>query len=61
MRRLTPGQQRAIEHLASDPEATVDEMVDAAGIRGWDDNRAMFVLRLLRTGAVRLVVRDGEE
>lgn len=58
---LTPGQQRAVEHLASHPGATIDEVVDAAGIKGWDDSRAAFVLRLLRTNAVRLTTREGEK
>lgn len=54
--RLSDMQATAVRFAAANPGATADQIVDAAGVKGGDDNRAMFIYRLVNKGALRLDV-----
>lgn len=53
---LTSKQRDAAELVAANPDQDVDLLLDDVGVRGGDEKRAAFLLRLLRTGVVRLKV-----
>lgn len=54
--RLSEKQVKAVRHLVANPGAAVDNVTAAAGVSDYGHNEADFILRLLRTGAVRLDV-----
>lgn len=54
-RKLTAKQQQALDHLLANPHADPDDLIDAAGVQGGADNRAVFLLRFLRAAKIRLV------
>lgn len=57
-RRLSPKQQTAFDYLLLNPNATADDLVRVADVKGGTDNQAMFIWRLLNSGAVGLYATD---
>jgi hypothetical protein len=55
-RRLTDMQQAAVDYLQANFNPDVDDVIRVAGVQGYDDNQGTFLLRLLRTGVVRLTL-----
>lgn len=55
-RRLTEKQQAAFDYVHANPSPVIDDVIRVSGVRGYGDNQAMFLLRLLRTGTVRLTI-----
>lgn len=53
---LSPMQEHAVRVLHTAPDTPVDDLLCAVGVRGGEDNHARFILRLLRSGAVRVTV-----
>lgn len=51
---LSDMQERAVRFAAANPGATADQIVDAVGVKGGSDNRALFLYRLLNKGALRI-------
>lgn len=58
-RKLTAKQQAGLDHLRQNPSASIDSVIDAADIQGWDDNRGRYVLGLVSTGKVKMVVDES--
>lgn len=61
-RKPTDRQAAAIRFIAANPEATVDQVCNAARVSQRSDNRAAFIVRLIDNGWVKLVtVEDLDE
>jgi hypothetical protein len=54
--KLTPMQEAAVHYVSRNPQATADQIVDAVGVQGGPDNRAMFLYRLVNKGALALTI-----
>lgn len=57
---LTGKQRKAVEYLVANPDATPEQVVEAAGVSTFGSNGPEFLWRLLMNGALRLdVTPDG--
>ena len=63
--RMSEKQRKAVEFVAANPEASIDQIVAAAGVSTTGSNAADFIFRLLANGFLRLdvspEVRDSLE
>lgn len=57
---LSPMQIEAVRFAMANPGATADQIVDAVGVKGGKDNRALFIYRLLNKGVLRLDVNAAD-